>query len=374
MSHFLDTADTIEPGYGFRYFGPYHLMWLAVLVIFAVFMSVQYKKRDAAARDKWRKRFAIAILLDEVWKMFWLTVGGNYTVDYLPLHLCSINILLIAVHAWRPSRVLDNFLYAVCVPAACAAMLFPTWDTLPALNFMHLHSFTVHILLAVYPIMVTAGGEIRPDWRQLPKCLLLAAVLAAPVYGVNRLLGTNFMFLMRADEGNPLLLFDGGQAAADVLGQLRPLHRPHGVEGIQCLVHHGTEIFTDGLQVLLRLGDGEHVREPGQLLRGDALLRTADGGQGLEGLGILGRKGGIHADLDGIRRRGIHGDENVHLPPGDYLLYPALHGRLGEGVHPGHLHGAVQISVVDTADLHGDVPEVPGGAGTAVACHTLDQS
>ena len=208
MSHFLDTADTIEPGYGFRYFGPYHLMWLAVLVIFAVFMSVQYKKRDAAARAKWRKRFAIAILLDEVWKMFWLTVGGNYTVDYLPLHLCSINILLIAVHAWRPSRVLDNFLYAVCVPAACAAMLFPTWDTLPALNFMHLHSFTVHILLAVYPIMVTAGGDIRPDWRQLPKCLLLAAVLAVPVYGINRLLGTNFMFLMRADEGNPLLLFE----------------------------------------------------------------------------------------------------------------------------------------------------------------------
>lgn len=73
---------------------------------------------------------------------------------------------------------------------------------------MQLHSFTVHILLAVYPIMVTVGGDIRPDWRQLPKSLLLAAALAVPVYGANLLLGTNFMFLMRADEGNPLLLFE----------------------------------------------------------------------------------------------------------------------------------------------------------------------
>lgn len=208
VQYFLDTVETIPEGVGWSLFSGYHFLWLGILVVFAAVMSIQYKKRDAEKRAKWRKAVAIAILLDEVWKMFWLAVGGNYTVDYLPLHLCSINILLIAVHAWRPSRVLDNFLYAVCVPAACAAMLFPTWDTLPALNFMQLHSFTVHILLAVYPIMVTVGGDIRPDWRQLPKSLLLAAALAVPVYGANLLLGTNFMFLMRADEGNPLLLFE----------------------------------------------------------------------------------------------------------------------------------------------------------------------
>ena len=155
---------------------------------------------------------------------------------------------------------------------------------------------------------------------------------------------------------------------------LKPGHDPYLRNPLARTSYVGLYVMVLIEILTLRLGDGEHVREPGQLLRGDALLRTADGGQGLEGLGILGRKGGIHADLDGIRRRGIHGDENVHLPPGDCLLYPALHGRLGEGVHPRHLHGAVQISVVDTADLHGDVPEVPGGAGTAVACHTLDQS
>ena len=208
MQYFLETVDTIEPGHGFAHFDGYHLLWLALLAVFAVTISLQYRKRDAATRAKWRKRFALAIVLDEVWKMFWLTVGGTYTLEYLPLHLCSINIILIAIHAWKPGKTLDNFLYAVCIPGAMAAMLFPTWNSLPALNFMHLHSFTVHILLMTYPIMVTAGGDIDPDWRQLPRSILLALGLAAPIYLFNRAFDTNYMFLMYAEEGNPLLIFE----------------------------------------------------------------------------------------------------------------------------------------------------------------------
>lgn len=208
MKYFLETVDTIGPGLGFRQFGAYHLLWLVILVGFTALLAARYRKRDAATRAKWRKRVAVAIILDEVWKMFWLTVGGTYTLEYLPLHLCSINIILIAVHAWRPNKTLDNFLYGVCIPGALAAMLFPSWTALPAVNFMHLHSFTVHILLIAYPVMATVGGDIRPDWRQLPKCILFTLCMAAPIYLFNRAFGTNFMFLMYAEEGNPLLLFE----------------------------------------------------------------------------------------------------------------------------------------------------------------------
>ena len=208
MKYFLDTIETIEPGHRFTHFDGYHFLWLGILVVFAGLMAWQYRKRDAETRAKWRKRVAVAILLDEVWKMFWLTVGGTYTLEYLPLHLCSINIILIAIHAWKPSKTLDNFLYAICIPGALAAMLFPTWYPLPTLNFMHLHSFTVHILLITYPVMVTVGGDLKPDWRQLPKSLLFTFCLAVPIYIFNMIFGTNYMFLMYAEAGNPLLLFE----------------------------------------------------------------------------------------------------------------------------------------------------------------------
>ena len=103
---------------------------------------------------------------------------------------------------------MDNLLYSVCLPAALAALLFPTWTELPAVNFSHLHSFTIHILLALYPIVLTAGGDIKPSAKELPKSLLLLVAMAIGVYGVNLLLDTNYFFLMEAEKGNPLYLFE----------------------------------------------------------------------------------------------------------------------------------------------------------------------
>lgn len=208
MEYFIETVDTIVEGVGFSYYGPLHIMWISIFIGFAIFMSVIYRKSDAKKRDKLRKIMAAAIVADEIWKIFWLILGGNYTVDYLPLHLCSINIFIIAYHVFKPNKVIDNFLYAACIPGALAALLAPTWIELPFLNFMHLHSFTIHILLATYPIMLVAGGDIVPDIKMLPKLILFALCMAVPIYFVNLALDTNFMFLMYAEAGNPLILFE----------------------------------------------------------------------------------------------------------------------------------------------------------------------
>ena len=208
FQYFLDTVDTIPAGKGFAMYSPLHLAWLAFFVLFAVGCSLYYRRQDAGKRTRVRHVFAFLLVGDELFKVVMLCIGGNYEAAYLPLHLCSINIILIAIHSFRPGKMLDNFLYTVCVPAATAALLFPTWTELPFCNFMHLHSFTVHILLATYPIMLTAGGDIQPEVRCQPRCLLFLLLLAIPIYGINRLLDTNFMFLMDVEPGNPLYPFE----------------------------------------------------------------------------------------------------------------------------------------------------------------------
>lgn len=174
MEHFWDTIETIVEGYGFSLFGARHLVTLALFVLTAVLCCRGYARADAERRAKMRRVFAILLLLDEVFKQIGLQIGGNFDASYLPLHLCSINIFLIAVHAWRRSEVLDNFLYYICIPAATAALLFPTWTSLPAMNFMFLHSTSVHILLAVYPMMLSLPREIsgraRRDWERACSC------------------------------------------------------------------------------------------------------------------------------------------------------------------------------------------------------------
>lgn len=208
MEYFLETTDTIEAGVGFNHYGLLHVVWLVLAALTLIFVTKAYCKKDAQTKAKWRKIIAMLIVADEVWKMFWLTVGGNYTFDYLPLHLCSINIILIAIHAWKPSKLLDNFLYLVCIPGALSALLFPSWASLPLANFMHLHSFTVHTLLALYPLMLTVAGDIKPEIKMFPKCLAFLFAMAIPIYLFNVVFDTNFMFLMFVKEGNPLLVFE----------------------------------------------------------------------------------------------------------------------------------------------------------------------
>lgn len=207
MEYFLDTVETIKDGIGFNYFGSIHLFWLMIFVIFAGVCCYIYRSSNEEKRLKLRKIIAFLIVADELFKTVMLLIGGNYSFKYLPLHLCSINIFIIAYHVYRPSKMLDNFLYSICIPAALAALLFPTWVELPLVNFMHLHSFTIHILLATYPLMLVVGKDICPDIREIPKSILFTVVLAVPIYFINILLHTNFMFLMYAEPGNPLYWF-----------------------------------------------------------------------------------------------------------------------------------------------------------------------
>ena len=208
MKHdFLQTVETILPGRGFPLFGTIHLAWLGAFALITAVSCFYYRKLSPIGRMRWKRSVAALLIVDEVFKFTVLLVGGNLSWFYLPLHLCSINIFLILWHAIRPNRHLGSFLYTVCIPGALAALLFPAWDALPITSAMHIHSFTAHILLALYPIVLTAAGEIRPTLRQLPSCLGMLAVLAALVYGINQRLGTNFMFLMYAEVGNPLAWF-----------------------------------------------------------------------------------------------------------------------------------------------------------------------
>ena len=66
---------------------------------------------------------------------------------------------------------------------------------------------------------------------------------------------------------------NGGNAACNILAQLDALHGPHGVVGFQRLVQHGADIAGDRLQILLRLGDGQHIREFGKHSGGQFTLQ-----------------------------------------------------------------------------------------------------
>lgn len=208
MEYFLETSDTISEELGFSLFGTIHLNWLVIAAVLITANCLLYRKLKPEGRVRWNKTVALLIIGNELFKHTMLIIGGNFLPDYLPLHLCSINIFLIAIHAWRPTVMLSNFLYTVCIPGAIAALLFPSWTKLPVANFMHLHSTTIHIMLVMYPMVLSVNGVLKPSARGIPKCLGLLLVMAGVALVANLAFDTNFMFLMEAEPGNPLYVFE----------------------------------------------------------------------------------------------------------------------------------------------------------------------
>ena len=143
MKYFMETTETMESGHGFSHYDALHLTWLAVFLAVTVLNCIWYRRLSNVGKSRWKKTVALLLLADEAFKVIMLVIGGRYLPTYLPLHLCSINIFIITVHAWRPSNLLSGFLYTVGIPGTLAALLFPTWTSLPLMNFMHLNTLPI---------------------------------------------------------------------------------------------------------------------------------------------------------------------------------------------------------------------------------------
>ena len=206
---FLKTKFTIEPGLGMGSLSPGHFFWLAVLLLLIVFLGRSYRAFDEDRRRRIRLAVACLIMLDEIAKDIVVPLSGQWEWEFLPLHLCSISVFAVFFHALTGNRLLEEYLYALTLPTAMMAMVFPDWTSaLPFWNFMCLHSFTIHLLLVLYPCLLLYGG-FRPSARRLAAIVPIVALLAVAMHFVNIALGTNFFFVNGGGVGNPLSLIEG---------------------------------------------------------------------------------------------------------------------------------------------------------------------
>ena len=205
---FFVTSDHIPEGVGFQAYGLTHILWLLAGLILCVAACVFYGKLSDEKRKRMLTALGIVIFLWEMTKNLVLLLIGEFSWGYLPFHLCGINILLIAFDTVKQTKTVRSFLYYFAIPGAMLALLFPNWTKMPVWNFFHIHSFTIHILLVLYPLLLVTTGQVATELKSALKGVVLLVAMAIPVYFLNMLWGTNFMFLMKPDSGNPLELFE----------------------------------------------------------------------------------------------------------------------------------------------------------------------
>lgn len=205
---FFLPLELLPDGTGFALYGREHSLYLASSALACLALCLGYRRLGAVGRERMRRVTGGAILLCELLKTGNIIAHGLYSVYHLPLHLCSMAVFFCFAHSLRPGGgALGDLLYSSCMPGALFALLFPDWTVYPPLSYHCIVAFTVHTLLAAYPLMQVVGGDLRPRVGNLPKCFLTLLLLAAGVYCVDRAFGANYMFLLSPAKGSPLAWF-----------------------------------------------------------------------------------------------------------------------------------------------------------------------
>ena len=205
--YFFTTEALLPPGVGFTLFGREHLLWLLICLALIAALCLFYRRCGVRGRVRFRRALGLAILGCELARDANLVIQGVFSVYYLPLHLCGLAVFLTLWHSLRPGETLGNLLYSTCMPGAFFAALFPDWTAFPAFSYHSIVGFTVHALLTAYPLSLVLAGDLRPDARRLPRCLLWLLCMAVPVYLFDRAVEANYMFLLRPSDGSPLAWF-----------------------------------------------------------------------------------------------------------------------------------------------------------------------
>ena len=195
----------LPPGVGFSHFGPGHLAVLGILAALSAGVVVLGCRVSPRGRRRLLGAMAGTMVLMEAGKLLTLYALGVRLVGYLPLHLCSLGMLICIWGALRPgSDGAGQLLWSVCFAGGLGALLFPDWTDMPLWHFQSVHSFLYHAMLVQFALIAVISGQARPRLRGLWKAGLFLLIAAVPVGLLNRALGTNYMFLSRPVPGTPL--------------------------------------------------------------------------------------------------------------------------------------------------------------------------
>ncbi|MDR1293534.1 MAG: YwaF family protein [Bifidobacteriaceae bacterium] len=188
-----------------------HLAYMVVALAVIVLMLRHLRHLPAERQTPALRVLALLVFL--VWivppALMCLTDTGERWIDHLPLHLCTSAAIIIPIALLRMSPVLLNFGFALALPAAVAAIVFPG-EMFRRLSSFGVHYFlhnVAHILPVIACLAPIVMGLWRPRWRYFLPTVGIGLALMAVAYPVNKVTGSNYFFVNWAERGTILEAF-----------------------------------------------------------------------------------------------------------------------------------------------------------------------
>ncbi len=173
-----------------------HFVWLFISLILIVFFLVLYRKKRPSF-TKVLNYCLVVCYLSEFIKVFSVlemvpSADGSIMFPYmpmnhLPLHLCSIQILMITyVRFTENKKARENllaFMYPSCLMGALSALAMPSiFSTSITVQQAFTHPmayqfFLYHTMLIILGFIIAWSGEIEWSWNYYFRCMIIIGVM-----------------------------------------------------------------------------------------------------------------------------------------------------------------------------------------------------
>lgn len=172
-----------------------HFVWLGICAILIVIVIQQYKKKKPTLNQVLTTACMISVF-SEITKLISViemvpSATGDLLLPYvplnhLPLHFCSIQILLIFYTRFTSNKKMREnvlaFMYPTCIAGAFIALLMPSIFTtsIPVekafVSLISYQFFLFHSMLIALGIIILISGEIK--WQKKHMYYTMIMVLA----------------------------------------------------------------------------------------------------------------------------------------------------------------------------------------------------
>lgn len=208
MKTYFQFHSKLEP---FRAFSKEHLMTMAIIFILGILLFVMRKKlMEDGTRRFFRIFLAFLLLIFDVWQHLWLLTEDEWSAKRdLQLHLSDLVVILAIVMLMTKSYKLFQFMYFAGIGSSIQAILTPNLGRYSFPHFQYIEFFVSHGGAVIACLFMVAAFNYRPTLRDLWVTVLIVNLYAACVFFLNKLLGSNYLYIMEKPKTASLLDYLG---------------------------------------------------------------------------------------------------------------------------------------------------------------------
>ncbi len=204
-------------------FGTKHLILMVISAVAIAALYFLFRKRSLQSLYR---PMLLAGLASELIKVFYYILsneaeyGGILPKTDLPFHLCSIQILFIALLVYTPNERLKDtllcFMLPSCLFGGIAAITIATTSALNGLPILSVQYFGYHSMLSAFALVLLRSKERELTIKHYFTCLKFLVVLLLAAIYINSILydgnpNINFMYVVSPPQsGLPFLNEDHG--------------------------------------------------------------------------------------------------------------------------------------------------------------------